>query len=38
MLTRDDCYRPPITIKYHDLHEGNIKKVVGEIVSYHQRD
>jgi hypothetical protein len=32
------CSKPPITIKSHDLHAGNIRKVVGEIVSYHKRD
>jgi hypothetical protein len=38
MLTKDDCSKPHITIKFHDLQEGNIKKVVGEIVSHHERD
>jgi hypothetical protein len=30
--------RPPITIKSHDLHASDIKGVVGEIASYHERD
>jgi hypothetical protein len=31
VLARDVYSRPPITIKSHDLHVGNIRKVVGEI-------
>jgi hypothetical protein len=38
VLMKDDCFRPPITIKSHNLHEGNIRRVVGEITSYHKRD
>jgi hypothetical protein len=37
-LASDACSRPPIIIKYHDLHACNIKRVVGEITSYHERD
>ncbi len=33
MLAIDVCFRPPIIIKSHDLHVGNIEKVVGEIAS-----
>jgi len=32
------CSRPPITIKFHDLHACNIKGVVSEIASYHEGD
>jgi hypothetical protein len=38
MLVGDACFRPPIIIKFHDLRVGNIRKVVGEITSYHKRD
>ncbi len=34
----DACSRPPITIRFHGLHVGDIRGVVGEIVSYHKRD
>jgi len=37
-LVGDVFSRPLIIIKSHNLHAGNIKKVVGEIVSYHERD
>jgi hypothetical protein len=37
-LVEDVCSKPPITIKCHDLHVGHIKKIVGEITSYHERD
>jgi hypothetical protein len=30
--------KPPITSKFHDLHASNIKRVVGEIISYHNKD
>jgi hypothetical protein len=29
---------PPITIRYHDLHANDIRRVVGEISSYHKKD
>ncbi len=32
------CFRPPITIRSHDLHAGNFRGVVGEIISYHEWD
>ncbi len=38
MLASDVCSRPPITIRYHDLHVGDIRRVVGEIASYHKKD
>jgi len=34
MLTRNVCSRPPITI----MHVGDIRRAVGEIVSYHKKD
>jgi hypothetical protein len=37
-LASDACSRPPITIKYDDLHVGDIKRALGEIVSCHKRD
>jgi hypothetical protein len=37
-LVSDACYRPPIIIRSHNLHAGNIRRVVGEITSYHNRD
>ncbi len=38
MLLGDVCFRPPIIIRFHDLHVGDIIRVVGEISSYHKRD
>jgi hypothetical protein len=38
MLVGDVYFRPPIIIKFHDLHVGDIRRVVGEIASYHERD
>ncbi len=38
VLVGDVYFKPPINIKYHYLHVGNIRGVVGEIVSYHDRD
>jgi hypothetical protein len=37
-LAGDVYSRPPITIRSHDLHVDDIKKVMGEITSYHERD
>jgi hypothetical protein len=37
-LAGDVCFRPPITIKSHDLHVGDIRRDVGEITSYHEKD
>ncbi len=38
MLACDACFRPPIIIKSHDVHAGDIRGAVGEIISYHERD
>jgi len=37
-LACDACFRPPTTIKSHDLHAGDIRGAMGEIASYHKRD
>jgi hypothetical protein len=37
-LAGDGCSILPITIRSHNLHIGDIKGVVGEITSYHNRD
>jgi hypothetical protein len=31
VLASDVCSRPPIIIRFHDLHAGDIKGAVGEI-------
>ncbi len=36
-LANDACSRPPTTIRFHDLHAGNIRRVVCEITSYLER-
>jgi hypothetical protein len=33
----DACSRPRILIRFHDLHAGDIREVVGEINSYLTR-
>jgi hypothetical protein len=38
MLAGDVCSKPPIIIRSHDLHASDIRKAMGEIVSYHERD
>jgi hypothetical protein len=38
VLASDAYSRPPITIRSHDLHVGDIRGVIGEITSYHMRD
>jgi len=38
VLAGDACSRPPITIESHNLHASNIRRAMGEIVSYHERD
>jgi hypothetical protein len=38
MLANDVYSRPPIIIKSHDLHIGDIRGVAGEIASYHKKD
>ncbi len=37
-LASGASFIPPILIKFHDLHAGNIKRATCEIVSYHERD
>jgi len=37
-LVGDACSKPHITIRYHDLHVGDIRGAVGEVTSYHKRD
>jgi hypothetical protein len=38
VLAGDVCSKTPITIKFHDLHVGNNRRVVCEIVSYNKKD
>ncbi len=38
MLANDAYSRPLIIIKSHNLHAGDIRGVVGEITSYHEKD
>ncbi len=38
VLARDACSKPPIIIRFHNLHASNIRGVVHEIASYHERD
>ncbi len=38
VLVNDVCSKPPITIRFHNLHASDIRRVVGEIISYHERD
>jgi hypothetical protein len=37
-LVSDVCSRFPIIIRFHNLHVGDIKRTVGEIAAYHERD
>jgi len=37
-LVGDVCSKHPITIKSHDLHASDIRKVVDEIIFYQERD
>jgi len=37
-LAGDACSKPHITIRFHDLHATNIWRVVGEIISYREKD
>jgi hypothetical protein len=34
----DACSKPSVTIRFHDLHSSDIRRVVAEIVSYQDRD
>jgi len=38
VLAGDACSRPPIIIRSHNLHAGDIKRPIGEIVSYHEKN
>ncbi len=38
VLVGDACSKPLITIKFHDLYASDIRRAVGEITSYHERD
>jgi hypothetical protein len=38
VLVGDACSKPPIIIKFHDLHVGDIRGAMGEITSYHEKD
>jgi len=38
VLARDVYFRPPIIIRSHNLHVGDIRGVKGEITSYHEKD
>jgi len=38
MLVSDACFRPPIIIRSHDLHVGDIRRTMGDVVSYHEKD
>jgi hypothetical protein len=38
VLVGDVCSKPPITIRFHDLHASDIRGIVGEIASYHKSD
>jgi hypothetical protein len=38
VLIDDVCSRPPISVRSHNLHVGHIRRVMGEIASYHERD
>jgi len=37
-LASDVCFRPPTIIRSHNLHVGDIRGAMGEIVSYHKRN
>jgi hypothetical protein len=37
-LVGNVCSRPPIIFRYHDLHVGDIRRAMGEITSYHEKD
>jgi hypothetical protein len=38
VLAGDACFKPSITIRSHDLHASDIRRGVGEVASYHERD
>jgi len=37
-LVGDAYSKPPIAIRSHDLHVGNIRRAMGVIASYYERD
>ncbi len=37
-MTDDVCFRHPNTIRFHNLHVGNIRGAMGEIFYYHETD
>jgi hypothetical protein len=37
-LVGDACYKALITIRSHDLHDGDIRKIMDAMVSHHKRD
>jgi hypothetical protein len=37
VLVGDIYFKPPTIIKSHNLHASNIRRFVGEIISYHER-
>jgi hypothetical protein len=34
----DACFRPPITVKFHNFYIGDITRDVDETASYHKKD
>ncbi len=38
VLVGDACSKPPITVRFHNLHASDIRGAVGEITSYHEKD
>ncbi len=38
MLVGDACSKPLIIIRFHNLYPSDIRRVVGKIVSYQERD
>jgi len=38
MLMSNVCSRPPIIVRSHNLHVGHIRRAMGEMASYHEKD
>ncbi len=38
MLAGDACSKPPIIIRSHNLHVNDIRGVMGEIISYDEKN
>jgi hypothetical protein len=38
VLVGDVCSRPPITIRFCDLHTNDTRGAMSEIAAYHKRD